>query len=34
VGRDGRLIGAVTADSALVQIEPQSLSGDTPRIFT
>jgi CBS domain-containing protein len=31
---DGRLLGAVTADSALVQIEPRSLSSDTPRIFT
>ena len=34
VSRDGRVLGAVTADSALVQIAPPSLSGDTPRVFS
>jgi magnesium transporter len=34
VSRDGRLLGAVTADAALVQIAPPSLSADTPRVFT
>jgi magnesium transporter len=34
VGNDGKLLGAVTADAALLQIAPPSMSGTEPRIFT
>lgn len=34
VGHDGRLLGTVTADSALLQIASPALSNDTPRVFT
>ncbi|HYY89318.1 MAG TPA: CBS domain-containing protein [Chloroflexota bacterium] len=34
VGGDGRLLGAITADAALLQISPPSMSGQEPRVFT
>jgi magnesium transporter len=34
VGHDGRLLGAVTADAALLTISPPSMSGEEPRVFT
>jgi magnesium transporter len=34
VNDDGRLLGAVTADAALLQIAPPSISGQEPRVFT
>jgi magnesium transporter len=34
VGQDRRLLGAVTADAALIQISPPSMSGEEPRVFT
>lgn len=33
-GRDGRLLGAVTADAAVVQLIPASVLAETPRVFT
>lgn len=34
VGREGRLLGAVTADAAVVQLTPPSLLAEAPRVFT
>ena len=34
VGHDGRLLGTVTADAALMQIASPALGSDTPRVFT
>ncbi|HET6317836.1 MAG TPA: CBS domain-containing protein, partial [Chloroflexota bacterium] len=34
VDKTGRIVGAVTADAALLQIAPSSMSGLTPRVFT
>ena len=34
VDKDGRLLGAVTADAALLQLAPASMSGAEPRVFT
>ena len=34
VGHDRRLLGAVTADAALLKISPPSMSGEEPRVFT
>jgi CBS domain-containing protein len=34
VGQNRRLLGAVTADAALIQISPPSMSGEEPRVFT
>jgi CBS domain-containing protein len=34
VGQDRRLLGAVTADAALLTISPPSMSGEEPRVFT
>jgi magnesium transporter len=34
VGQDGRLLGAITVDAALLTISPPSMSGEEPRVFT
>ncbi len=34
VDKNGRIVGAVTADAALLQIAPSSMSGLEPRVFT
>ncbi len=34
VDPDGRVVGAITSDAALLQIAPPSMSGNEPRIFT
>jgi CBS domain-containing protein len=34
VSQDRRLLGAVTADAALLTISPPSMSGEEPRVFT
>ena len=34
VGREGRVIGAVTVDAALTQVAPQSWTGLVPRVFS
>jgi CBS domain-containing protein len=34
VSKDGRLLGAVTADAALLQLSPASAASDQPRVFT
>ena len=34
VSHDRRLLGAVTADAALLTISPPSMSGEEPRVFT
>ena len=34
VGHERRLLGAVTADAALLTISPPSMSGEEPRVFT
>jgi Mg/Co/Ni transporter MgtE len=34
VSKDGRLLGAVTADAALIELSPASALADQPRVFT
>jgi magnesium transporter len=34
IGQDRRLLGAVTADAALLTMSPPSMSGEEPRVFT
>ena len=34
IGQDRRLLGAVTAETALLTISPPSMSGEEPRVFT
>jgi len=34
VSRDGRVLGAVTSDVALLQLAPASMAGVAPRVFT
>jgi CBS domain-containing protein len=34
VGRDGRLLGVITADAAFLTVAPASRRGETPRVFS
>jgi Mg/Co/Ni transporter MgtE len=34
VSKDGRLLGAVTADAALVELSPAGAAAGQPRVFT